>query len=164
MKTVDEQSLVATWEPDYLKSGSTFGALSSEAIGFLLCQGRLLALSDGEELFHSGDDGGSFFIVLQGQLDYLQQRGGEGLLIRSVAFGEQLGYVAMIGLFARIGIGRAQGPTVVLEVSSDLLFQLHLDFPFDFGLLVINLSRDMARTIRKLSCNLADVCIGHAIA
>ena len=51
----------------------------------------------------------------------------------------------MIGLFERFGVGRAHGQTIVLEITVDLFHQLHTEYPFDFGILMLNLSRDMAR-------------------
>jgi CRP-like cAMP-binding protein len=157
MKTLDGESLLAESGLEAFKRGSTFGALSDEAIRFLLGRGRILSLSDGEELFHPDDAGDSFFVVLQGQIDYFR----DGVLIRTVAFGEQSGYVSMIGLFRHIGAGKAHGPTVVLEVSSDLFYQLHLELPSDFGILVLNLSRDMARALRTVGGNLVEASTGH---
>ena len=158
MKILDGQALLAESGLDSFKAGSTFGALSDEAIRFLLGRGRVVSLVEGEDLFHPDDAGDSFFVVLQGQIDYLR----DGVLVRTVAFGEQLGYVSMIGLFRHIGAGKAHGPTLVLEVSSDLFYQLHLEFPSDFGIVVLNLSRDMARALRKLGGDLVEASTGHS--
>jgi hypothetical protein len=48
---------------------------------------------------------------------------------------------------------------IVLEISSALFSKLHDRFPYDFGVLMFNLARDMARVIRKLG----DVLVEHAI-
>jgi CRP-like cAMP-binding protein len=164
MKILDGESLVAEWGVDHFKTGSTMGALSDEAVRFLLGRGRVLSLADGEELFHTGDPADSFFVLLRGQLDTFREQDGEKVPILTIAFGEQIGYVSMIGLFQRLGDGRAHGPTVLLEINSDVFYQMHMELPFDFGILMLNLSREMARGFRKVATGLVDACAGHHVA
>lgn len=164
MEIVDGQSLLAESGMEHFKKASIFGALSDDAIHFLLSRGRVVSLADGEELFRAGDAGDSFFVVLQGLLDFFREGDGGEVLIRTIAFGEQLGYVSMIGLFQRSGIGRAHGPAVALEIGSDLFYALHVEFPFDFGIVMLNLSRDMARALRQVSAHLVEASLGHSIA
>lgn len=165
MKILDGPSLLAESGPNHYKAGSIFGALGDGAILAMFSRGRVMELADGEELFHAGDPGDSFFVVLQGQFNYFRACDTEEeVLLRSADFGEQLGYVSMIGLFERVGVGRAKGRTVVLEINADVFYQLHEDFPFDFGILMLNLSRDMARTIRILTFNLVEARGNHADA
>ena len=165
MKILDGQSLLDESGLEHFKTASIFGALSDDGIRFLLCRGCIFDLADGEELFHQGDPGDRFFIVLKGQVDYFRQDGGsEEILLHTMAFGEQVGYGSMIGLFSRIGAGRARGPTVVLQVSSDLFYQFHLELPFDFGIVMLNLSRELARVLRKVTGNLVVASTGHHVA
>jgi CRP-like cAMP-binding protein len=156
MKILDGHGLMSEPGVDRFKTASIFGALSDEAIRFLLGRGRILALEDGEELFHAGDPGDSFYVVLEGEFNYFRQAGKGEVLLRSAGFGEQLGYVSMVGLFPRVGVGKAKGPTVVLEINSDLFYQFHEALPFDFGIVMLNLARDMSRTIIFLTHQLAD--------
>jgi len=162
MKNLDGQRLVAESGLDYFKSASTFGALSDDAILFLLRQGKTLILESGEHLFDTGQPGNSFYIVLDGHLHYYWERENVDILIRDVQFGAQIGYVSMVGLQDREGICVAAEPSVVLEISSDLFYQLHLDYPSDFGIMMLNLSRDMARVVRKLSESLVVASVGTA--
>ena len=168
MNILDGERVLADSGLDSFKGGSSFGALSDAAIRFLLTRGRIISLADKEELFRPGDAGDSLYIVLKGKLDYFRTSDQPGddseTLIRTVSFGEELGYVAMIGLFQRIGFGRGHGEAVVLQLTSDLFYQLHLELPFDFGILMLNLSRDMARTIRKITDNLIEASIGYSVA
>ena len=159
MKILNGQRLIADWGLDYFKGGATFGALSDEAIRLLLTRGRIVSLANGEEL----DEADGFFVVLQGQLDCFRARDNEQVPILSVTFGEQIGYVSMTGLFRRLGSGRAHGPTALLHVRSNLFYQLHEELPFDFGILMLNLSREMARAFRKVTEDLVDACVSHTI-
>ncbi len=49
----------------------------------------------------------------------------------------------------------------VLEITSTLFALIHQNYPFDFGIISLNLARDMARNIRKLSNALVDNSIKH---
>ena len=163
MDILNGQKLITDWGADYFKKCSTFGALSDEAIGFLCKGGRIVSLADGEMLFHTGEVADGFYVLLRGQLDCFREAEHEEVPILTVGVGEQIGYVSMIGLFQRLGDGKAHGPTVLLHISSDLFYQLHLDFPFDFGILMLNLSREMARAFRKVTEELIDASVGHAV-
>lgn len=164
MKNLDGQRLVAESGLDYFKAASTLGALSDEAICFLLREGKVIELDPGEHLFESGQPGNSFFIVLSGRLKYYWERDAADVLIRDVNFGGQIGYVSMIGLQTREGIATASEPTTVIEISADLFYQLHLEYPSDFGIMMLNLSRDMSRVIRHLSGSLAELTCGTVTA
>jgi hypothetical protein len=49
----------------------------------------------------------------------------------------------------------------VLEVNSDLFGLLQVDYPQDFGILLLNLSREMARTLRQMGALLCQHEIEH---
>lgn len=164
MKDLDGQRLLAESGLDYFKSASTFGALSDAAIDFLLRQGQAQVLDAGENLFVTGQPGDSFYIVLKGQLHYFWERDNVDILIRDVQFGAQIGYVSMIGLQNREGICVAAQPSIVLKISADLFYQLHLDYPSDFGIMMLNLSRDMARVVRRLSESLVAASVNAEAA
>ena len=164
MNTLNGRDVLAALGLDYFRSASCFGALGEEAISFLLAEGRVFGLHEGDIVFRTGEPGGSFFVVLEGRLSYLHRVRGEDVPIRSIGVGEQLGYVSMIGLFERLGIGRAEGPAKVLEVDADLFYRFHESFPFDFGVMSLNLSRDMARAIREVVTQLADAHAGRISA
>jgi len=44
-----------------------------------------------------------------------------------------------------LGTAFANSDSWVLEVSSDLFYALHCEMPLDFGVLMMNLSRELAR-------------------
>jgi CRP-like cAMP-binding protein len=163
MQILDGEQQLAEWGLDRFRNCSTFGALSDAALRFLATRGRIVSLADREGLFQTDVAADCFFVVLEGQLDCFREYKDASLPIQVVRFGEQIGYVAMIGLFPRLGCGRAHGPTALLQVDSALFYQLHLELPSDFGILILNLSREMARTICGLISNLIDASMDHPI-
>jgi len=56
----------------------------------------------------------------------------------------------MIALHDKVGKAIAKENSIVLEITSHLFSDFHDDHAFDFGILLMNLSRDMARSLRVL--------------
>lgn len=156
MNTVSTKNCPYDLCADTLKTGSIFGALSTSAIDYLVDRGKLTHLETGEVLFNDGDKGDSFYIIITGTLCYYQENTTATSLIRRVSFGQALGYVNMISLSPRNGYARADCDTLILEIDYNVFGEFHDRFAFDFGILILNLSRDMARNIRVLSHTLAE--------
>lgn len=160
MKPVNGVGLIDRFGMEHLNNASVFGGLSSNAIEFLLENGRALKLDTGDVVYKPGDKGDKFYVVLQGSLSFYQFHMGEFAYIRDHLFGEEMGFVAMIALHDRIGKAVAAEDGYVLEVSSRLFYKLHDKYPADFGLMLLNLSREMARTIREIS----NIIVEHKIS
>lgn len=148
-------------DPDWLQSGSVFGAISRDAIQFLLENGRILRVAEGEEIFGYGDPGNNFFIVCQGSVDFYKECRGEYAYTRTVLTGGEVGFVAMIALHEHVGKAVAREESIVLEISSALFAGLHEKYPFDFGIMTLNLARELARVVRRLSDTLVEHAIDH---
>lgn len=70
MRTISDEELLKTCSLEECKQAATFGALSRNTIAWLLREGRILALDDGDVLFEPGSRGDSFFIILDGAIAY----------------------------------------------------------------------------------------------
>ncbi|MEL0636727.1 cyclic nucleotide-binding domain-containing protein [Marinomonas sp. TI.3.20] len=151
MHTVQVNTVSYDISPEKLKEGSIFGALSNESIQYLIDNGSILCADEGDEIFKYGSKGGSFYTVLHGSLDFFKQHEDKAMHTRFVEFGESIGFVSMIALHDRVGNAYAKEASLLLEISSQLFSDFHDNYPFDFGILLMNLARDMARNIRELS-------------
>ena len=151
MNTINISHCPYNLETDMLKTGSIFGALSSSAIEFLLKEGELIHFDADEKIFSDNDKGDSFYVVIEGEASYFKEYAAHSNLIRRVKFGEALGYVTMISLGPRQGYAVACTDALLLKIDCHVFGRLHEHYAFDFGILILNLSRDMARNIRKLS-------------
>lgn len=161
MRKISTQDVISQIDPETLQSGSIFGALSTDATRFLLAEGTLYQVDSGDILFETGDPGGSFFVVCQGSVEFFKHHRGKYRYTRTAEFGEEIGFVAMIGLHDHAGKAVVKKQGTVIEIDSVLFSKLHDLFPYDFGVLMFNLTRDMARVIRKLSNLLVDHAIQH---
>ena len=61
-----------------------------------------------------------------------------------------MGFDLMIGLIRHSGTDVAVEDTLILNISSALFHDLHMDHPSEFGLLMINLARELSREIAML--------------
>ena len=157
LKLISYHELPRDISPDKLQAGSICAALSEDSVLFLMTEGEFYAFQQGEQIYEHGAKTDGFFIVCDGIVD-LYKKHNEGIChIRSVENGEEFGFVAMISLVPRIANSFARDDCILLKIPTPLFHQLHQRYPFDFGLMTLNLSRDMARTINKVSDTLVDV-------
>ncbi len=119
----------------------------------------VFSLNKGDKIFDYGQRDEAFYIVLQGELSFFKSHDGKMLHTREIGFGEETGFVAMIALHDHVGYAIASQPSLVLEISAELFARLQQQHPADFGIITLNLARDMARTIRKLNNALIDKTI-----
>lgn len=144
-----------------LRQGSLFGALSDEGIRYLVTHGKLWSLDPSDILYEAGDPSNHFFIVLAGELQFMKVHAGLQLITRNVKFGEEVGYVSMISLQPQGGHVEALADSIVLEIDCNLYAAFGTEYPQDFGIFTLNLARDMARNIQRLSARLVENSINH---
>lgn len=161
VKSVIGSELLAQFGIDYFKNASTLGALSNTAITYLLENGTIFQLDKGDQLFAYDSPGDNFFVVLKGTIQFYKAGKHQPTHIRDYLFGQEIGSVAMIGLHNRSGEAFAGEDSIALKVSCSLFHSLHENFPTDFGILLLNLSREMARRLRESDEKLAEHNITH---
>lgn len=150
MKTLDAAEVIDRLGIGYLRDLSTFGALTEAVIVEMLQQGRIEQLEKGEYIAHFGEEAADFQVVLQGTLAYYKRFEGHDVLTRYFRQGEQLGFDEMIGLIERDGTDVAAEDSLILNISSAQFYNLHLEYPAEFGIFMINLARELAREIEML--------------
>ena len=150
MKILDATATLETLGLDSLKELSTFGALSEDVIVDMMTRGVIRQFDKGEHVTRLDQIAEEFQVLLRGQVAYYKHFDDCMVLTRTFNQGEQLGFDLMIGLSTHNGTDVMLEDSLILDISSEQFFRLHVDFPKDFGLLMINLSREMAREIEIL--------------
>jgi len=150
LEIIDPQPLIDELGLPYFRELATFGALSDQAILSLLQGGKLCKLAAGEKIVRLGEDAEDFQIVLAGRTAFYKQGEGREVFTRHFCPGDQLGFDLMIGLIPHNGTDVAEEESLLLIVDKALFYRTHIDYPADFGLLMINLSRELAREIAFL--------------
>ena len=142
---------------EQLKELPSFGALSQGTIFWLLDQGQISQLDRGESLFDPGQRGDSFFVILRGNIAYYRPGQEQYAYLRDYKIGQQIGFSNTLALHERVGMAIATSDTVALEIDHGLFNRLRLEFPSEFGLLMLNLARELARTIRAVDDIIVDI-------
>ena len=157
METVSGTQFLEQHSFDQLKQAATFGALSSETIAWLLDEGRILRLDRGESIFEPGDSGDRFFVILEGSVSYYRSSKDQYAYMRGYRTGQQIGFADTIALRNRAGMALATEAATVLEIDYRLFNRLRKEFPAQFGLLMMNLAREMARIIHAIDNVMVDI-------
>jgi CRP-like cAMP-binding protein len=150
MKLISTEQLLKNQELSSFTNASVFGALSEASILWLLQNGIIHSLEKGEYIFNHGQAGNSFHVILDGQITYYKFHDGRYAYIRDYKTGEQIGFMSMIALHERVGRAEAHEGTITLEIDSQLFHEFHNTASLEFGILMMNLAREMARTLRSV--------------
>ncbi len=133
-----------------LRELATFGALPDEVIEALLHGGEILRYQRGEYLSRHGEAATSFHVVLSGSFAFYKHCGDHDVLTRYFRAGEQSGFDLMIGMIDHDGTDVAQQESLLLEVTRERFHDIQRQYPGAFGLLMINLARELSREIEML--------------
>lgn len=150
MQIVDANEIIENLGISYLQELSTFGALSPEVITDLLLHGKIVRFDKGEFVEYFGEEAADFQVVLSGKVAYYKRFEDHDVLTRYFKTGEQFGFDEMIGLIARDGTDVIVEDSLILSISNAQFCHLHVDHPEQFGIFMINLSRELAREIEIL--------------
>lgn len=150
MKTVDATEIVAQLGLPFFRDLSTFGALSDDAILAMLESGTIQQLDKGEYIARLGEKADDFQVVLQGRIAYYKHFDDHDVLTRYFEQGEQLGFDEMIGLLTRNGTDVAVEDSLILNIGCEQFYDLHVKYPAEFGVFMINLARELSREIALL--------------
>jgi len=150
MEILDADETIENLGLPRLRELSTFGALCDEVIVDLLTNGVVKRYTRGEYISRLDQVASEFEVVLQGRFAFYKHGEDSDVLTRYFCAGEQMGFDLMIGLISHNGIDVAVEESLILDISSEQFYNLHVSFPADFGLLMINLSRELAREIAML--------------
>lgn len=160
METLTAAQLLQRLDIDACRELATFGALSDECILALLEGGEIWALDAGDRIERFGEPADDFQVVLEGRMAFYKHGDGGQVLTRYFHPGDQVGFDLMIGLIPHNGTDVAEESSVLLNIDKALFYRLHVDYPEDFGLLMINLARELAREIEILEDVITDTAPG----
>ncbi len=156
MRVLRAEEVIQSLGLAYLRELSTFGALSDELITDVLSKGTIRQFDKGEYLARYGEVATDFQVVLEGRMAFYKHSEERDVLTRYFSAGEQMGFDLMLGAIPHNGIDVATEDSKILDIGSDQFYQILVDFPADFGLLMINLTRELSREIALLEDVIGD--------
>jgi CRP-like cAMP-binding protein len=150
MRIVDADVLITELGYPYLRELASFGALPDEFIASLLHNGVITELQQGEFIARHDERAVDFQIILKGKIAFYKRGTDHDVLTRYFSAGEQSGFDLMIGLIAHNGTDVAVEDSLILDITNTQFQTLQLEHPEWFGILMINLSRELSREIEML--------------
>jgi len=157
MKTLTLTELYQQFSSEYFQGLSTFGALSEEVVKRLLAEGEIFELEPGENLYQVDSSVNELYVILSGKIALYHHCHDKPGLTHYYTPGQQIGFVGLITLQKRKGTAVANEKCCILSISTEQYYDLHRTSPDAFGLLTLNLAREMARTIGEMGDVIAEI-------
>ena len=133
---------------ELLQQMPIFGAISEEALAFLLEPAAEVRFAAGAWLFREGDPAQSMYVLESGRVAILKSWGGRDLLVRELGQGDCIGEMALLDLFPRSASVQAVEDCVAIELTAAHLMRLYEHDLEQFALIQMNLAREMSRRLR----------------
>ncbi len=94
-----------------------FKNLNQDELRQVVSHSKKVDLDNGQILFQEGEEGESFFIIVEGEIEILKGK----ILLATLKRGDILGEMAVIGEHRRGATARAKGPVQLFEISLETL-------------------------------------------
>lgn len=134
-----------------LESVPIFVGLNGKALDLLSREGSDYAFADGQVIFREGETGDSIFVIASGQVRICRNFGEPGEVeLAMLQPGELFGETCLLETLAHTATAAAAGPTRLLNVTGRTFLHLYDQMPKQYGILMLNISRDLSRRLRQL--------------
>ena len=133
---------------DLLQQMPIFGAVSAEALEFLLEPPRVREVRAGECFFREGDPATAMYVLERGRVEVTRSWQGREHRVRDFGRGDCFGEMALLDLYPRSATVRALDDCSALEIAPDDLLRLFEHDPTQFALVQMNIAREMSRRLR----------------
>jgi CRP-like cAMP-binding protein len=133
---------------ELLQSMPIFGAISDDALRFLLEQTRLVSRRAGEFFFREGDAASCMYVLETGRVTVMKEWRGRQLMRHDFGPGDCFGEMALMDLLPRSASVRAAEDCVAIELGHEHLYRLFKHDPEQFAMIQMNMGREVSRRLR----------------
>ncbi|MFT5390908.1 MAG: CRP/FNR family cyclic AMP-dependent transcriptional regulator [Gammaproteobacteria bacterium] len=131
-----------------LRDTALFGALSEDALAFLVAKASHAERAHGEVFFEQGALGESMFLLLSGEVYVQRHTVDTAHTLTRLSPGACFGEMALIECAPRSATVRAKGNAKALEVSFARFHELYQHAPEQFVIVHMNMAREVCRRLR----------------
>ncbi len=145
--------------PDLLRSCPLFFELYDNEVERIVRFCHVLSLQPGEKVFREGETGNQVYVVLGGRAQ-VQKVGTDGtshIAIAQLGPGDVFGEMILVDESRRSAEVEALSELDVLELKYVDIFSIFQSEPRIFGLILLNLSRLLARRIKATNQHILDL-------
>jgi len=157
MKALTLPDVYRRFSSKYIQGLSTFGAISEDVVKQVLEEGEIFELEPGEILYEVGSSVDGFYVILSGRIALYHYYDDKPRLTHFYTAGQQIGFVGLIALHRRKGTAVANEACCLFSMSARQYYDLYRTSSEAFGLLTLNLAREMARTIGEMGDLIAEL-------
>jgi CRP/FNR family cyclic AMP-dependent transcriptional regulator len=135
--------------PDLLKSCPLFLELYDKEVEKIVKHCHVLRFEEGQKIVHDGEEGDQIYVVLEGRAAVQKEYAGVTVKFTEITHGDVVGELVLIDERTRTADIVAMETIHVLEIRYEDIFKMYKTEPNIFGLIMLNLSRLLARKLRK---------------
>jgi len=128
-----------------------FAGLNDGALELLAGRAKESVFNAGALIVGEGETGNRFFVILSGEVRVCKRLGRPGEVeLARLAQGEFFGEMCILETLPRSASVLASTEARLASLSSMDFLQLYNRMPDQYGILVLNLARDLSRRLRRL--------------
>lgn len=128
-----------------------FGGLNEQQLDRVIKKLKVMRLSDGEFVFHRGEQACYIYIVLDGKVDLKFLSSTHPMSGHSYSQGQCFGITSVIGIQSHSVTTQANGPVDLLVLSRKDLMMIFEEDQTLFGYLILNIAREACRRLNHLN-------------
>jgi CRP/FNR family transcriptional regulator, cyclic AMP receptor protein len=133
---------------ELLQQMPIFGAVSDEALTFLLERTRCVQVEAGACFFRENDLASSMFVLEEGEVWILKEWDKQPRLLCKMKAGDCFGEMALLDLSPRSATAKAQQNCSAIELTAEVLYELVEHDAASFALIQMNIGRELCRRLR----------------
>lgn len=136
-----------------IKSTPLFYELYDEEIEEIVAQCRVMNVLAGDKIVEEGEEGDELFILLVGEA-HVERK---GCRLATIHKGELFGEMVLMNERVRLADIVATSTSDVLVVNYQDIFKFFKDDPKIFSILILNLSRMLAKRLKNAGSDIGDL-------
>ena len=128
-----------------------FGGLSPEALEVLTSRGKQISDPAGAVILREGESSRTFYLIGEGAVRVCKNFGcPDEVELSRLGRGEFFGEMCILETLPRSATVQTVNDSVFFTLSSMDFLHLYHEMPKEYGILVLNLARDLSRRLRHL--------------
>ena len=134
-----------------INSVSIFAGLDDSALDILLSKAEESFVPSGHVIVREGEEGNRFFLIESGMVRVCKHyEQPEEVEFAVLSDGDFFGEMCILETLPRAATVQALTDATLYSVSSMAFLQLYDTLPKQYGVLLLNIARDLSRRIRRL--------------
>jgi CRP-like cAMP-binding protein len=134
-----------------LQKVPVFAGLSDEVVEAFADTGRQERMEAEAVILRQGTQGHEIYIVVEGEVEVVKRlRSSKQVTLATLSTGEFFGEMCIIQCAPRSATVRAVKPSLLFVLTNGDILRLFHNRPEQFGILILNISRDLCRRLQRV--------------